>query len=103
MGQGLALGFAHQQMHVLGHQHVPVNGDAELSTHVLQTGEEQGVRDGKLETRLTMITTESEKMRLTRVMISPQSAGHPENVDPEGYGVCDARVSPTEGRTRGTQ
>jgi predicted metal-binding protein len=86
IGKRLPLGFAHQKMHVLGHDHIPVNIDAEFDAHVLQTGKEQVVGGGRLESRLAVIATESEKMRLTGVMISPQFAGHAQNLNPHGYG-----------------
>ena len=73
--------FADQQVDVLGHDDVSVNAPGEAATSAFQTLDEQVVGFGRIEERLPAITTEGEKVRLSGLMETMETAWHEAKID----------------------
>jgi hypothetical protein len=57
----LARRLTDQKVHMFGHDHVSIDTDAELETHVLKASKEEITGGGNLESRLATMTTEGKE------------------------------------------
>jgi hypothetical protein len=70
VGQQALRGLTQEQMNMFGHQHVPIDAQAETPAHVFQTFEEKLESIRVVEKRLAVITTESNEVRLAGLLQS---------------------------------
>ena len=70
------LGFADQQVDVLGHDHIPVDAQGEAAAHPFQNLNEQVVNGGRLESQPPMITSEGHEVRLVGLLKALQAMRH---------------------------
>ena len=73
--------FTDQQVDVLGHDDVSVNAQTEAATSAFQALHKQVVDLGTVEVRLPMATTEGEKVRLSGLVKTMETAWHEVRVD----------------------
>ena len=76
LGKRAPLRFAHQEVNVIRHHHVPIDAKTETASDALQRVLERSLRTGGDERGTAMITTECDEVSLPGLVKSFQSPGH---------------------------
>jgi hypothetical protein len=92
IGEHTALGFADQQVNMLGHDHIPVDAKPETASHTLQRGLENSLGGVGCEQRPPMITGECDEVAVSGFLKAFQSPRHADRLR--------ARKVPTQAKRR---
>ena len=76
IGQYFFFWFVDEPMYVLGHDNVSINAHSETSSHGFEAKEEQIAGGWRGKVTIAVETGEGNKMRLSGVVVAPQTAGH---------------------------
>jgi hypothetical protein len=91
--QSVFVGFAEEQMHMLGHHHKTKHHEAITPTHLFEHAKKQVPPPRRAQSRLPMVTAEGEEMQIAAAVIAPEASWHGNRLIPANHLFCDRHTT----------